>query len=128
MKLAIALAVSSALAGAAVAGAGCSKTQASTPCAQSIHGVLERALASNDDDQETVREFERKLGDMLTNLCTEDRWSAPMLACLDEATDAASAKSCSSKLSQDQLNHLNKKLGEAMGGAANTAGSAQAKH
>nr|HEX4315370.1 hypothetical protein [Kofleriaceae bacterium] len=123
MKLAIAGLLACALGATAVAG--CTKTQASTPCSASIHGILDRALAASENDEEAVREFERRLGDLLTNLCTEDRWSAPMLACLDEATDAATARQCASKLSADQLAHLNKKMGEAMGVAT---GSGQAKH
>jgi hypothetical protein len=104
----------------------CNKSQGSSACQTSIHGVLERALSVNEDDQETVHEFEKRLGDMLVNLCTEDRWSAPMLACLDEASDAATGRACGSKLSADQLSHLQKKMGEAMGLAG--SGSAQIKH
>ena len=55
------------------------------------------------------------LGDALVKLCTEDRWSAPMLSCLDAATDSDSAKACTSKLSSTQLARFNKLLSELSG-------------
>ena len=57
----------------------------------------------------------------LIKLCTEDRWSAPMLSCLDAATDSTAAKACASKLSQSQLARLNKLLSELSGLPIGTA-------
>jgi hypothetical protein len=93
---------------------GC-KGSSTTPCAASINGVLDRAVASSDEREPVVSEMEHRLGDALVKLCTEDRWSAPMLACIDAAGDSESAKACTSKLSSSQLARLNKLLSELTG-------------
>jgi hypothetical protein len=106
MKLAIAL--------LAVAASGCNHNT-TTPCQDSISGVLERSVDTSGSDVDTVREYETRLGNALAKLCTEDRWSAPMLQCLDAANDAASARACMEKLSQPQLARLTKIMSELTG-------------
>jgi hypothetical protein len=98
----------------AVAAFGCNRNNP-TPCQESISGVLARSVDASSDDVETIREYETRLGNALAKLCTEDRWSAPMLQCLDAANDAASARACAEKLSAPQLARLTKIMSELTG-------------
>ncbi len=97
-----------------VAAVGCGNNT-TNPCQESISGVLARSVDASNDDVETIREYETRLGNALAKLCTEDRWSAPMLQCLDAANDAASARACMEKLSQPQLARLTKIMSELTG-------------
>ncbi len=104
MKLGLAFAALATL--SLVTGTGCNR-QSQTPCQAAIGGVLDRSVSQADaDDATTVREMNKRLAEQLSKLCAEDRWSAPMIECLDAADGPQAVRGCSAKLSVGQTEHL----------------------
>ena len=103
------------LAASALGAGGCSH-KGHSACGTSIEAVLERSLSTSDGEvPPAIASMTQRMGDALTKLCIDDKWTAPVLECLDDAKDPESAKACASKLTPVQLKKLNKSLGELMG-------------
>jgi hypothetical protein len=95
---------------APVALVACYNKQPPSPCQSSIDNVLQRSVSVPDDDVQVSRDLNHRLAEQLAKLCTEDRWSVPMLECLDSVQDIQGARACSAKLSVSQAERLVKMM------------------
>ncbi len=81
-------------------------------CAGTINGMMDRMMQDgmkSAGDKMTPRrmkkageEMMKKMSEPMIKTCTDDKWSAEALKCMDEAKDEASGKKCEAMLTPDQ--------------------------
>src|SRR3954469_5697374 len=95
---------------AALALVGCKKGSSASSCADSITKGVDTMTAAGAKRMEgappemkaKMEEAVVKLKGVITNRCTEDKWSADVIDCYAKAEKREDLKACRSKLPQDQ--------------------------
>jgi len=102
--------------------AGCKKSGGD--CAGTINGFMDRVMGAEMKaaGDKATPEMKKMADDMMKQMsttmikvCTDDKWSAEALKCMDDAKDEASAKKCDGTLTPEQKKHLDDAMAEAMG-------------
>jgi len=93
-------------------------------CASSVNGLIDRMMgdemkAAGDkvtpEMKKMAEEMKTTMSSAMVKVCTDDKWSADMLKCMDDAKDESTAKKCDEKLTPDQKKHLDEAMASAMG-------------
>lgn len=95
---------------AALALVGCKKGSSASSCADAINKGVDTMTAAGAKRMEgappemkaKMEEAVVKLKGVITNRCTEDKWSADVIDCYSKAEKREDLKACRSKLPQDQ--------------------------
>jgi hypothetical protein len=114
---------------AALALVGCKKGSSASSCADAINKGVDTMTAAGAKRMEgappemkaKMEEAVVKLKGVITNRCTEDKWSADVIDCYAKAEKREDLKTCRGKLPQDQQAKLQAEeiqvmMGAGMGG------------
>src|ERR1700704_2970382 len=72
-------------------------------CAGTINGMMDRMMQDGmksagdkmtPEMKKAGEEMMKKMSEPMIKVCTDDKWSAEALKCMDEAKDEASGKKC----------------------------------
>ena len=95
-------------------------------CAATINGMMDRMMQDGmkgpNADKMTPEmkkmgeEMMKKVSEPMIKACTDDKWSAEALKCMDEAKTDDDGKKCEAMLTPDQTAHVEKATKDAMGG------------
>jgi hypothetical protein len=93
-------------------------------CAATINGMMDRmsADAMKDDKAKMTPEMKKMADEMMKKMsepmikaCSDDKWSAEALKCMDDAKAEDDGKKCEKMLTPEQSKHMEKVMSEAMG-------------
>jgi hypothetical protein len=109
---------------ALLAATGCSKKDGAgggTDCAGVIPAAVDRVTPEMEKDmaqlpKEKVAQLNAKMKEVLMARCTEDKWPAEHLKCLEAGKTNADMKACDKLLPDDQRKKLKTAMKEAMSG------------
>ena len=98
---------------------GCSKKE--PDCASTVGGAVDRMLASAKSKMpafayDRVAEAAPKLTSVIVDVCTNDKWAADVLSCLDSAGTQSEISACQEKLPKDKFEKLEQRMSEALKG------------
>jgi hypothetical protein len=65
--------------------------------------------------EDMMKQMMPKMKTAMIKSCTDDKWSADMITCVNSAKSQADMKGCDAKLTPDQKTKLDKNMMEAMG-------------
>jgi len=111
--------------------AGCKKGGGGD-CAGTINGMMDRMMQDGMKEggdkvtpemKKMAEEMMKKMSEPMIKVCTDDKWSADALKCMNDAKNDADGKKCEAMLTPEQKTHMEKVMKEAMGmgGAADKA-------
>ena len=94
----------------ALVGFGCKKGSSASSCADAINKGVDTMMAAGAKRMEgappemkaKMDEAAVKLKGVITNRCTEDKWSADVIDCYSKAAKREDLRNCRNKLPQDQ--------------------------
>src|ERR1700710_2512169 len=127
----------------ALVGFGCKKGSSASSCADAINKGVDTMMAAGAKRMEgappamkaKMDETAVKLKGVITNRCTEDKWSADVIDCYSKAQKRTDLRDCRNKLPEDQQQKLQAEeqgvmMGAGFGGVAphGDMGSGMADH
>ncbi|HET9992756.1 MAG TPA: hypothetical protein VFQ65_29680 [Kofleriaceae bacterium] len=103
----------------------CKKGSSASSCADAINKGVDTMMAAGAKRMEgappemktKMEETAVKLKGVMTNRCTEDKWSADVIDCYSKAEKRADLRDCRAKLPQDQQAKLQSEETQVMMGA-----------
>lgn len=110
--------------------AGCKKKGGGGDCDSSINSAVDRMIdqqmKEGMKDEKVTPEMKKMAEDMANQMkpkmkaamsksCKDDKWSADMLKCMDDAKTMDEMEKCESKLTPDQKKNMDKAMNDAMG-------------
>jgi len=109
----------------ALVGVGCKKGSSASSCADAINKGVDTMMAAGAKRMEgappemkaKMDEMAVKLKGVITNRCTEDKWSAEVIDCYSKAQKRTDLRDCRNKLPQDQQAKLQSEETSVMLGA-----------
>ena len=98
----------------ALVGFGCKKGSSASSCADAINKGVDTMMAAGakrmegapPDMKAKMEETAVKLKGVITNRCTEDKWSADVIDCYSKAQKRTDLRDCRNKLPEDQQQKL----------------------
>jgi hypothetical protein len=108
----------------ALAFLGCKKGSSASSCADAITKGVDTMMAAGAKRMESappdmkakMDEASVKLKGVMTNRCTEDKWSADVISCYSTAAKREDLRNCRAKLPPDQATKLQKEEMDVMVG------------
>jgi len=101
-----------------IAFASCKGDEQPMDCATIIPQAVERIMADHSTDPRVAGVLDRTKQEFIA-VCTQDRWSESVGACVADATDRAQMDRCRGRLTSDQLrqvDEVNQRLRAAIAG------------
>jgi len=131
-----------------VAFSGCKKKGGAGDCASTVNSAVDRMMDQQMKEgmkeggdkmtpemkkmaEDMANQMKPKMKAAMTKSCTDDKWSADALKCMDDAKTMDEMEKCEAKLTPDQKKNMDKAMNDAMGmgdmgGHGDMAGSAAA--